>query len=151
MTLNGFPQGALENLGEALGMRICSVCVDRNLEGPCHLEEEHQCALFDSLHKIFQAVSSVQSDLIDDYVAAIRTKVCAECPQQDADGICWVRGEVRCVLDRYLVLIVETIEEFQGLTLNPGAGLHPGAEVETNQRAEFLRGTSNVVRKQSAA
>ena len=111
MTLNGCPQGVLENLGETLGMRICSACVDRNLEGPCHLEEEHECALFDSLPKVFQAVSNVRSDLIDDYVAFIRRTVCAECPHQDEDGICRVRGEVRCVLDRYLVLIVQTIEE----------------------------------------
>ena len=151
MAQEDLSQAGLKNLEEALRTRICSVCVDRNLEGPCHLEEEHECALFDSLPKVFQAVSNVRSDLIDDYVAAIRTKVCVECPQQDPDGICWVRGEVRCVLDRYLVLIVETIEEFQGMTLNPGAGVHPSAEVETNQRAEFLRGTSNVVRKQSAA
>jgi hypothetical protein len=30
-----------------------------------------------------------------------------------------VREEVRCVLDRYLMLIVQTIEEFQGIRLQP--------------------------------
>jgi hypothetical protein len=57
--------------------------------------------------------------------------VCAKCPHQAADGICRVRGEVRCVLDRYLVLIVETIEEIQGLPLKPGGGLHQNTEAGT--------------------
>ena len=128
MAQEDLSQAGLKNLEEALRTRICGVCVDRNLEGSCYLEEEHECALFDSLPKIVQAVSNVRSDLIDDYVAFIRRTVCAECPHQDEDGICRVRGEVRCVLDRYLVLIVQTIEEVQGLTLNPGGRLHQSAE-----------------------
>ena len=151
MAQEDLSQAGLKNLEEALRTRICGVCVDRNLEGSCHLEEEHECALFDSLPKIVQAVSNVRSDLIDDYVTAIRMTVCAKCPHQAADGICRVRGEVRCVLDRYLVLIVQTIEEIQGLTLKPGDGLHQNAEVGTYQQAEFRRGTSSVVRKQSEA
>jgi hypothetical protein len=131
MALKDLPQGGLKNLEEALRTRICSVCVDRNLEGICHLEEEHQCALFNSFPQIVQAISNVRSDLIEDYVAAIRKVVCAECAHQDADGFCRVRTEVRCVLDRYLVLIVQTIEEIQGLTLKPSGGLHQNAEVRT--------------------
>ena len=131
MALEDLSQGGMKDLEDALRARICSVCVDRNLEGVCHLDEEHECALFDSLPKIVKAVSNVRSDLIDDYVAAIRTKVCAKCPHQDEDGFCRVRGEVRCVLDRYLVLIVQTIEEVQGLTLNPGGRLHQSAEART--------------------
>ena len=131
MALEDLTQGGLKNLEEALRTRICSVCVDRNLAGICHLEEEQQCALFDSFPQIVQAVSNVRSDLIEDYVAAIRKSVCAGCAHQHADGFCRVRGEVRCVLDRYLVLIVQTIEEVQGLTLNPGGRLHQSAEART--------------------
>lgn len=131
MALEDLPQGDLKNLEEALRTRICGVCVDRNLEGICHLEEEHECALFDSLPKIVKAVSNVQSDWIEDYVATIRMTVCAKCPNQNEDGFCRVRGEVRCVLDRYLPLIVQTIEDIQGLTLKPGGGLHQNAEVGT--------------------
>ena len=123
MALNDLPQGGLKELEEALRTRICSVCVDRPLEGVCHLEEEHECALF-NLPKIVQAVSSVQSDLLDDYVAAIRRDVCSQCVNQDEDGICRVREEVRCVLDRYLLLIVQTIEEVQGVALKSSGGLH---------------------------
>jgi len=131
MAQEDLSQAGLKNLEEALRTRICGVCVDRNLEGSCHLEEEHECALFDSLPKIVQAVSNVRSDLIEDYVAAIRMTVCVKCPHQDEDGLCRVRGEVRCVLDRYLVLIVQTIEEVQGLPLNPGGRLHHIAEAGT--------------------
>ena len=131
MALEGLSSGGMQDLEDALRARICSVCVDRNLEGDCHLDEEHECALFDSLPKIVKAVSNVRSDLIEDYVAAIRKTVCAKCPHQDEDGFCRVRGEVRCVLDRYLPLIVQTIEEVQGLPLNPGGRLHHTAEAGT--------------------
>ena len=151
MAQEDLSQAGLKNLEEALRTRICSVCVDRSLAGICHLEAEQQCALFDSFPQIVQAVSTVRSDLIEDYVAAIRKSVCAGCAHQHADGFCRVRGEVRCVLDRYLVLIVQTIEEIQGLTLKPGGGLHQNAEGGTFQQAEFRRGTSSVVRKQSEA
>jgi hypothetical protein len=124
MTPKDLPQGGLKELEEALRTRICSLCVDRPLEGVCYLEEEGECALFKSFPKIAQAVSSVRSDLLDDYVAAIRKAVCAECVHQDENGICRVREEVRCVLDRYLLLIVQTIEEVQGIALKAGGGLH---------------------------
>jgi hypothetical protein len=124
MALENELQGGMKNLEEALRTRICSVCVDRNLEGVCKLEEENECALFNSLPQIVQAVSSVQSDKIEDYVAAIRKAVCAECIHQDEDGVCRVRDEVRCVLDRYLMLIVQTIEDIQGVTLKPAGRLH---------------------------
>ena len=78
MPREDIPQGGLQHLEETLRRRICSVCVDRSLEGNCHLEEENGCTLFSSFPKIVQAVSSVQSDLIEDYVAAIRRMVCAE-------------------------------------------------------------------------
>lgn len=124
MALKNQSQGGMKDLEEALRTRICSVCVDRNLEGVCHLEEENECALFNSLPKVAQAVNSVQSDKIEDYIAAIRKAVCSECVHQDEYGVCRVREEVRCVLDRYLTLIVQTIEEVQGITLKPIGSLH---------------------------
>ena len=131
MALEDLSPGGMKELEDALRARICGVCVDRNLDGVCHLEEEHECALFDSLPKIVQAVSMVQSELIEDYVDIIRKTVCAKCPHQDEDGFCRVRGEVRCVLDRYLPLIVQTIEEVQGLPPEPDGRLHPIADAGT--------------------
>jgi len=135
MTLNGkFETGArdqtvtrdlggLSELEDALRVRICSVCVDRNPDGACHLELENECALFHSFPHIVEAVSNVHSNLMEEYVAAIRKSVCEQCVHQDKDGFCRVRGEVRCVLDRYLLLIVQTIEEVRGIPLQPVARL----------------------------
>jgi hypothetical protein len=117
MALEIFPQGDSKNLETTLRERICSVCIDRSLEGACQQEKDQECALFRSFPQIVRAVTSVQSDRIDDYVAAIRQAVCAECVHQDEFGVCRVREEVRCVLDRYLLLIVQTIEEVRGINL----------------------------------
>ena len=121
----------LEDLEETLRCRICSVCVDRNVDGTCSLKDLHECVLFERIPRIVPAVSGVHSDRMDDYIAAIREKVCADCSNQDEQGLCAVREQVRCVLDRYLILIVQAIEEVQGRTLQPSVGLHLIAEAGT--------------------
>jgi hypothetical protein len=123
-------QVQLKEMEEALRERICSVCVDRSLEGICRLEAERECALFNSFPQIVLAVSRVRSAVMDDYVAAIRNAVCSRCAHQDADGFCGVRDEVRCILDRYLLLIVQTIEEIRDQTLKSGQRLDQIAEAE---------------------
>ena len=130
MALEQIGHGGSKQLEEALRDKICRVCVDRSPVGICDREAEQDCALFSSLPEIVQAISGVRSDRIDDYVDAIRRTVCEECVHQTSDGVCKVRDEVRCVLDRYLVLIVQTIEEVQGVTLKPGSRLREIAEVE---------------------
>ena len=99
--------------GEGVRRRICGVCVDRRVDGTCSLNEQNECALLMHFPRIVQAVSRVHSTRIDDYVQAIREDVCADCANQDADGLCKVREEIRCVLDRYLFLVVDAIEEAQ--------------------------------------
>ena len=107
-------------LEEALRRRICTVCVDRNVDGTCSLDVRHECGLFDRFPKVAQSISRVHSDNIDDYITAIREDVCADCPNQDPEGLCKLREEVRCVLDRYLLLIVDAIEEARGVILKQG-------------------------------
>ncbi|MBI4460500.1 MAG: hypothetical protein HY648_10640 [Acidobacteria bacterium] len=119
----GYPleqSGPMAALEELLRQRICSVCVDRNADGTCSLNQRHECALFDRFPRIVRAIYRVNSDKIDDYVAAIREDVCADCINQALDGSCKVREEVRCVLDRYLLLIIGAIEEVKGVTLKQG-------------------------------
>jgi hypothetical protein len=110
----------LPKLQEALRQRVCSVCVDRSLDGPCAVDTRHECALFNNLPRIARSISSVQSDKISDYVAAIRQDVCDICIHERLDGSCKEREEVRCVLDRYLIPIVQTIEEITGAKLEAG-------------------------------
>ena len=113
MTKIVYPEPYLTALEEGLRRRICSVCVDRNVDGTCGLNDQKECALGMHFPRIVQAVSRVHSTRIDDYVQAIREDVCASCANQDSDGACKVREEVRCVLDRYLFLVVDAIEEAQ--------------------------------------
>ena len=107
-------------LEEALRRRVCTVCIDRNPDGTCAKEALHECVLFDRLPEITRSICRVQSDKIDVYIAAIRTNICASCLHQDLTGFCKEREEVRCALDRYLVPIIEAIEEVRGVVLEPG-------------------------------
>jgi len=114
-------QQFLTVLEDALRKRVCSVCVDRNLEGPCALEEQHECVLFDRLPKIARTLSYIRSNRMDDYITAIRWEVCSECPHQRLDGSCAQREEARCILDRYLPLIVDAVEETRAAFHQPAA------------------------------
>ena len=111
---------SLAVLEDLLRRRICNVCVDRNAEGGCGLSNPAECGLFNRFTKIVAAVSRVQSEKLEDYVAAIREDVCDGCGNQKLDGYCRVREEVRCVLDRYLLLIVGALEEVRGTRLQHG-------------------------------
>lgn len=101
-------------LEEMLRSSICKVCIERTAKGKCGLTDEQECALFLHFPKMVRAISLVDSDRMVDYVDSIRKYVCSECPGQDEDGICLERSEVRCVLNRYLPLIVDIIEEARG-------------------------------------
>lgn len=118
--------GSMAALEEILRQRICSVCVDRNVDGICSLNQRHECALFDRFPSIVRSIFRVDSDKIDDYVTAIREDVCMDCINQALDGSCKLREEVRCALDRYLLLIIGAIEEVKGVTLKQGNLLNLG-------------------------
>ena len=123
MEISTLEAKSLARLEEALRRRVCSVCIDRNVDGTCNLNARHECALFERLPQIASAVLRVQSDTIDDYIAIIREEVCNHCPNQDESGFCHVREEVRCALDRYLLLIVDAVEEAREPILKGGRPL----------------------------
>ena len=104
----------------ALRHRVCSVCIDCNVDGTCDRDALHECTLFNRLPEIAQSISEVHSDRADDYVRALEQSVCASCTHQDKEGFCKEREEVRCALARYLGPIVETIEEIRSVLLTPG-------------------------------
>ena len=93
-------------LEELLRRRACSLCVSRNVDGTCDVDSRHECALFERLPQITQSISRVRSDKIDEYIAAIRESVCAECFHQHLDGSCKQREEHRCAPDRHRVPII---------------------------------------------
>jgi len=96
----------------ALRERVCSVCLDRRDDGSCGLSGGHTCALEAHLPRILEVVQTVHSPRMDEYVEAIRQRVCGVC-EQDAQGGCRARNDGACALDAYLPLVVEAIEEAQ--------------------------------------
>jgi hypothetical protein len=104
---------------------ICAVCTERDRNGNCGLEDASSCALFRLFPQVAQAIQSVNSDKVRDYIDAIRRNVCSVCTDHAGGGSCALRQEVRCALDAYLLLVVEAIEDATGKTFNragPGVG-----------------------------
>jgi hypothetical protein len=117
--------------------RICGVCTERTTKGECGLESPPSCALFRLFPQVVQAIQSVTSDDIHQYIDAIRRNVCTVCEEQARDGSCETRQSVQCSLDAYLLLVVDAIEEATartfdktGLrTLPAGPAVHPGPQI----------------------
>jgi hypothetical protein len=105
---------SLAELETILRNRICTVCSDRKVDGTCGLEDAGECALFAHLPRVAEAVYATDSNDIGDYIQAVREHVCAMCLEQNLDGSCESRKQVRCSLDAYLLLIVDAIEEATG-------------------------------------
>ena len=110
-------QLTLEQLETVVRGKICAVCSDRDDKGGCGLEEPTACALFRLFPQVARAIQATHSDDIRDYIAAIRGEVCSVCRDEEADGTCERREQVRCSLDAYLIPIVEAIEEATGRKL----------------------------------
>ena len=100
------------DLEKAVLERICIVCVDRKRDGTCGLDPGLECAIKLHLPEILESVRGVTSDQIGHYVERIRNNTCRVCTQGQPEQ-CDVRAHVDCPLDRYLVLVVEAIEEMQ--------------------------------------
>jgi hypothetical protein len=100
------------------------------VDGQCGLEEPANCALFRLFPEVAQAVQSVNSDDIQQYLDAIRKNVCSVCADQASDQSCETRQQVRCALDAYLLLVVDAIEEATGKTFDrQGLGVAGGGFV----------------------
>jgi hypothetical protein len=109
---------SLAELESIVRNRICSVCTERTMAGDCGLEQPSSCALFHLFPRVAQAIRSVKSDDIQEYIEAIRRDVCQVCLDQDPDGSCERRRQVRCALDAYLLPVVDAIEEATGKTFD---------------------------------
>jgi hypothetical protein len=108
-------QRTVEVLESMVRAKICPVCSDRDGKGGCGLEDPSACALFRLFPQVARAIQSTTSDDIRDYVASIRAEVCSVCRDQEPDGTCRTREQVRCALDAYLIPIMEVIEEATGV------------------------------------
>ena len=98
--------------------RICNVCAEQSADGSCGLPSCAVCPIEQYLPKIVQTVHAVSSDKMEDYVAALRKNVCAECPNQHG-GLCLFRADANCMLNRYFSLIVDAIDEVDEIAAWP--------------------------------
>ena len=112
---------SLVELESIVRNRICSVCTERKADGGCGLEQPIGCALFDLFPRVARAIQTTNSDDIQQYIEAIRRDVCSVCLEQDSDGSCERRRQVRCALDAYLLPVVDAIEEATGKVFDRGS------------------------------
>ena len=119
--------------------RICKVCTSRTVDGECGLENPSSCALFRLFPQVAEAIALVDSDDINDYIEAIRRRVCSICADQDPVGRCETRQQVQCALDAYLLLVVDAIEEATGKTFGGAGNLVAG---EPHRRQDPESGSS---------
>ncbi len=96
---------------EAVQARVCTHCVDSDRKGNCRLEPGRQCALKTHFGAALDAVLSTHSEKLAPYVDSLRKNVCGVCDYHGRDGVCAVRNEIACGLDRYFPLVVEAIED----------------------------------------
>ena len=106
-------------LATLIGERICAVCVDRNVDGSCNRLVEGTCTLMKKLPQAVEAILKVNSDRIEPYIQSIRDNVCVTCELRYPDGSCALRDTDNCMLNSYLPLVVEAIEEFFGKAFPP--------------------------------
>ena len=98
--------------------RICGVCTERTVDGQCGLEEPSSCALFRLFPQVAQAIQSVNSDDIQQYIEPSGATSARSAWTRRSDGSCETRQQVQCALDAYLLLVVDAIEEATGKTFD---------------------------------
>jgi hypothetical protein len=101
----------------AIRRRVCAVCIDAICDGKyqflrCGLPAGRTCPVELYLPQVIEVVESVDSPLFEDYVTVLRDKVCAACEQTE-EGICALRLNADCALDRYFMLVADAIEEMR--------------------------------------
>jgi hypothetical protein len=94
----------------AIQRRVCSVCLDQKDDGSCGLRGR-TCAIERHLPDVVRTLTAVDSPSMDDYVAALESRVCGQCSEQDASGRCALRVRGDCALHAYLSLVVDAVQE----------------------------------------
>jgi hypothetical protein len=128
---------SLAELESIVRNRICSVCTERLAAGGCGLEKTESCALFDLFPRVAKAIQSTNSNDIHEYIEAIRRDVCPVCLDQDSDGSCERRLQVRCALDAYLLPVVDAIEEATGKVFDRRTAGLAGGDAVVRPRLEI--------------
>lgn len=103
----------LQEYAAAVRNRVCPVCLDAVMHGDrfvrCGLPAGRKCPVELYLPQVIDTVESVDSWLMEDYVRVLREKVCAFCANSEG-GVCVLRLQADCALDRYFMLVIDAIE-----------------------------------------
>lgn len=85
---------------------------DRQMEVKAMLAlAEMEAPMWVQLPRLIEVTKAVQSTRMDPYIRKVREDVCPNC-RALPDGHCEARDEGHCALDAYLLVIVQTIEDF---------------------------------------
>ena len=101
----------LEQYWDAIKEKVCKHCIDETVGVENFERDNKDCALRQFFPEIVKMVKNMKSDDINDYVLALRALICTQCTHQLTDSTCKLRKQLDCCLDRYFVLVVNTIAE----------------------------------------
>jgi hypothetical protein len=104
----------LRQLEDRFREKICAVCIDRKTDGTCDHDKQGTCTLMQKIPEAVEAISLVDSPYMEPYIASLRKRVCQNCLLRGVNGDCGPRDTDRCMLDSYLPLVVEVIEDHFG-------------------------------------
>jgi hypothetical protein len=104
--------GTRPDVLEAIRKDVCMHCVEYGEDGKCHHESDTECSVFHFLPELVRISNQIHSEKMDDYIAAVRSRVCALCSHAEGEK-CSVREQLDCALDRYLSLVIDSLERLQ--------------------------------------
>ncbi len=103
----------LRELDRRLKEIICPICVERGPKATCNLWDLEECPITLHLPRLVEVVRTVHSDQMKAYVEKVRQDICTTCQSALSPlGQCDVRDAGHCALDAYLLLVVQTIDDF---------------------------------------
>jgi hypothetical protein len=93
----------------AIKENVCSICVDSNDKGNCTLNSKEACAVEIYLPQIVELIHENESEKLSEIHKKLKETICVDCDTQDEFGVCYLREDANCSLDRYFSLVVDTI------------------------------------------
>ncbi len=102
---------------QAIRSRVCALCLEGGESGECRLDPGQRCALDAQLPLVVDAILSVRSRRLADFLEAVEREVCGRCGAPGADSGCRLRARGECGLCSYLRLVIEAVEEGTGKSL----------------------------------
>lgn len=93
----------LEEYMSAIRQEVCTRCIERPPGGPPCAPLGKRCGIEVNLRRLVDAVHSVHSTQMDEYIEHFHNEVCTYCPNRPTD-------QCPCPLEYLLLLAVEAIE-----------------------------------------